>query len=136
MESMLIDVFISRNILKEEEIIVSTRTKEKLKGLKEKFSKINIEKIFAGKVTKMTPIMLSEVGEGVTLICYNSKVKEGDIKFVEGLFKNRVKRIKEEDFPFDVELTSFAPGFFASIFNEFMNSALRHNISLYYIWNC
>ncbi len=184
MGSMLVNTFISEKIFKEEEIIVSTRTKEKLKLLKEKYSNINIaednkevvkkakyificvkqievrgvleeirdflnershiislagavsleniEKIFDGKITKITPTILSEVKEGITLLCHNKKVEEEDKAFIEGIFSkiSRVKRISEKDFALAVELTSCAPGFFASIFEEFVNSSIKHNTSL------
>jgi len=42
MGSMLVKKFIGERILKPEEIIVSTRTKSKLLGLKEVYPKINI----------------------------------------------------------------------------------------------
>jgi len=92
----------------------------------------NIEKVFNGKISKITPTIISEIGEGITLICHNCKVEDEDKKFIESLLLKigQVKRIDEEDFALAVELTSCAPGFFASIFEEFMKSALRHNRSL------
>lgn len=39
---------------------------------------------------------------------------------------SKVKIIKEEDFDVGAELTSCAPGFITSIFQEFVNSALKH----------
>ncbi|TYT20933.1 pyrroline-5-carboxylate reductase [Dictyoglomus thermophilum] len=92
----------------------------------------NIEKIFPGQVSKVTPTVLSEINEGVTLIAHNEKVKEENKKYIESLFEkiSKVKRITEEDFPFAVEITSCAPGFLSSIFNEFMKSSLKHNKTL------
>ncbi len=92
----------------------------------------NIEKIFPGQISKITPTVLSEINEGVTLIFHNDKVKEENKVFIESLFEkiSKVKRISEEDFPFAVEITSCAPGFFASIFNEFIKASLRHNKTL------
>lgn len=91
-----------------------------------------IEKVFDGKISKITPTILSEVKEGITLICHNEKVLEEDKNFIESLLGkiSKVKRIKEEDFPLSVELTSCAPGFIACIFEEFMHSAKRHNATL------
>ncbi len=181
MGSMLVKKFIGERILKPEEIIVSTRTKSKLLGLKEIYPKINIaennkdlakkakcificvkqpevkgvldeikdsldfdkhiislagaitieniEKIFPGPISKITPTVLSEINEGITLISHNDKVREENKAFIESLFEkiSKVKRIREEDFPFAVEITSCAPGFLASIFNELLKSSLRHN---------
>jgi pyrroline-5-carboxylate reductase len=112
-----------KDILNEEKHIISLAGAVTIK---------NIEKVFNGKISKITPTIISEIGEGITLICHNCKVEDEDKKFIESLLLKigRVKRIDEEDFALAVELTSCAPGFFASIFEEFMKSALRHNRSL------
>ncbi|MFN3568364.1 MAG: hypothetical protein ACK4UR_05600 [Caldimicrobium sp.] len=89
----------------------------------------NIEKVFDGQISKVTPTVLSEINEGITLISHNDKVREENKVFIKSLFEkiSKVKRIREEDFPFAVEITSCASGFLASIFNELLKSSLRHN---------
>ena len=89
----------------------------------------NIERSMQCKITKVMPTVLSEVNEGVTLICHNDKVTDEDATFIEILLKSIskvVKPLKEKDFGFVSELTSCAPGFIAALFMEFVKSGLRH----------
>ena len=87
----------------------------------------NIESIFNGKVSKVIPSFTSEVFDGVTLVCHNSKVSMEDAKKVENLFSaiSTVKLINEEDFELGIVLTSCGPGLIASVFNEFVNSGIK-----------
>lgn len=84
------------------------------------------------KVIKLTPSLTSEVSEGVSLICHGQKVGIDEANYVESLLNSIsvVKRIREDDFELAAELTSCAPGFFASILDEFVKSALRQNSGL------
>lgn len=91
-----------------------------------------IENAADAKVIKLTPSLTSEVSEGVSLICYGQKVGTDEANYVDSLLNSisDVKRIREEDFELAAELTSCAPGFFASILDEFVKSALRQNSGL------
>lgn len=91
-----------------------------------------IENAADAKVIKLTPSLTSEVSEGVSLICYGQKVGTDEANYVDSLLNSIsvVKRIREEDFELAAELTSCAPGFFASILDEFVKSALRQNSGL------
>ncbi len=88
----------------------------------------NVESVFAGKVSKVIPSFTSEVFDGVTLICHNSKVNLDDAKKVENLFNaiSTVKLINEEDFELGIVLTSCGPGLVASIFNEFVAAGIKY----------
>lgn len=92
----------------------------------------NLESIINCPVTKIIPTVISEVNEGVTLVCHNDKVNEQEAAFVEDLLKTlgQIKHINEEDFGFASELTSCAPGFIAAIFKEFVESGLRHTSTI------
>lgn len=92
----------------------------------------NIESLTHAKVVKLIPSMASEVNQGVSLICYNEKVTIQEIDYIELLLNSigKVKRIREEDFDLATELTSCAPGFFAAILVEFVNSALRQKSTM------
>lgn len=86
----------------------------------------NIEKIFNGKISRIIPTIISEIREGITLVCHNSKVTQEDKIVLEELLGSfsRVKNIPENDINFISELTSCAPGLIASIFKEYVNNAL------------
>lgn len=83
-------------------------------------------------ITKIVPTVISEVNEGVTLVCHNSKAADEDVVFIEGLLHSlgTIKHIREEDFGLASELTSCAPGFIAAIFREFTEAGLRHTESI------
>jgi pyrroline-5-carboxylate reductase len=89
----------------------------------------NIEKKYYGKISRVIPTLISEIREGITLICHNSKVTKEDKIILEELLGSfsRVKNIPENDFSFISELTSCAPGLIASIFKEYVNSALQYS---------
>ncbi len=112
-----------RNFLTEESVIISIAGPVAMKY---------IENAADAKVTKLTPSLTSEVSEGVSLICHGSKVGIDEANYIESLLNkiSVVKRIREEDLELAAELTSCAPGFFASILDEFIKSALRQNSGL------
>jgi pyrroline-5-carboxylate reductase len=88
----------------------------------------SVERVFNGKVTKVLPSFTSEVFDGITLVCHNSKVGLDDAKKVENLFSaiSTVKLINEEDFELGIVLTSCGPGLIASIFNEFVSAGIKY----------
>jgi pyrroline-5-carboxylate reductase len=85
----------------------------------------NIEALFNGKITKVMPSITSEVLEGVSLVCHNSKVCDMEAKYVNNLFDSlgQVKTIDEEDFVVGTDITSCAPAFITKIFMEFARIA-------------
>jgi pyrroline-5-carboxylate reductase len=92
----------------------------------------NIESVTGGKVTRVIPSLTSEVLEGISLVCHNGLVSSEEAAYIETLLSgiSKVKKIREEDFDLATELTSCAPGFFAAILNELVQSALRQNGAL------
>lgn len=184
MGSMFIDRFIASGKAAEDEIIVATRTKNKLEGLKRKWpdvittedncevaerakyvflcvkphqvkgvleeikgsvtadthlisvnSFVTIEKIersIAAKVTKLSPSLTSEVGEGYSLVCHGSNVTKAEADVLDELLGGlgKVKLINEDEFETADKLTSCGPGLIAAIFDEFVKSvAARGDIS-------
>jgi pyrroline-5-carboxylate reductase len=84
------------------------------------------------KLTKLLPTVISEVGEGISLICHNNKVTKEDADFLEQLIGSfsKLSKIREEDFDFSSELTSVGPGLIAAIFDELLQSAARYTDTL------
>jgi pyrroline-5-carboxylate reductase len=83
------------------------------------------------KISKLIPTIVSEIGEGIILVCHNASVKENDkqllYQYIEKL--GRVKTIDEKDIAFAAELTSCNPGFIASIFDNMIKVAHSHTSS-------
>lgn len=88
----------------------------------------NIEKMVNCRITKVIPTIVSEVNEGITLICHNSKVNEEASIHIESLLGNisKIWRIDEKNFGFAAELTSCGPGLIAAVFQELVEAGLRH----------
>ena len=88
----------------------------------------DLEQVFDGKITKVIPSITSEVREGVSLVCHNSKVRSGDAARVEALLQSigQIAKISEGDFEVATDLTSCAPGMIAAMFENFVEAALRH----------
>jgi pyrroline-5-carboxylate reductase len=109
-----------RGVLTPDSVIVSIAGSVSLK---------NIESVTGGKVTRVIPSLTSEVLEGISLVCHNGLVSGEEAAYIETLLSgiSTVKRIREEDFDLATELTSCAPGFFAAILNELVQSALRQD---------
>lgn len=92
----------------------------------------NIENLTHGKVIRLIPSLTSEVLEGISLVCCNKLVDNGEMDYIEQLLNgiSTVKRVREEALDLAAELTSCAPGFLAAILNEFVQSAMRQNRGL------
>lgn len=88
----------------------------------------NLESIYKGKISRVLPTLISEIKEGITLVCHNSKVLSEDKRILEELLNtiSTVKNIPENEFELVSDLTSCAPGLIASIFREYVNSAMLH----------
>ena len=82
---------------------------------------------FSGPVTKMIPSLTSEVKEGISLFCHNTKVSDDRKIFLELLLGaiSNVIHIRETEFEIATDLTSCAPGLFAAIFKNFVQAGLR-----------
>lgn len=91
----------------------------------------NIQTIINCKITKLIPPITSQIGEGISLMCHNDHVKDCDLSLLEkyiGSF-GKLKTVNENDIGFAAELTSCMPGFIASIFSHFANTASLHTSS-------
>ncbi|MFT4144100.1 MAG: pyrroline-5-carboxylate reductase dimerization domain-containing protein [Mobilitalea sp.] len=89
----------------------------------------DLSAIFDCKITKIMPTLISEVQEGVTLICHNHKVSNQDAKELDEILRRFMclYPMEDQNFGFASEITSCGPGFFASILNEFMKAALTYS---------
>ena len=94
----------------------------------------NILKIIDGKVSKLIPTITSELGVGINLMCHSQTVSENDIIFLESYISKfgKIKRVNDNDIGFAAELTSCAPGFIASIFENMVEIATLHTSSFSY----
>jgi pyrroline-5-carboxylate reductase len=87
-----------------------------------------LESLFPGKVTKIIPTQIAEVGAGVTLVCHNNKVLPSDRAFITSAFGKigKVKEIEEKQFDLAIDLTSCSPAFYAAILRGFSKAAALH----------
>jgi pyrroline-5-carboxylate reductase len=87
----------------------------------------SIEKMADCKITKVMPTIISEVNEGIILICHNGRVGGEDARFIESLLSDisKIRRIDEKDFGFAARLTSCGPGLLAAVLREFAGAGLR-----------
>jgi len=87
-----------------------------------------LERIYGGSISKIIPTMISEVGEGVTLVSHNRKVLPDDRLFINTAFSKlgKVKEISEHQFDLAADLTSCAPAFYAEILHCYKQAALKH----------
>lgn len=92
----------------------------------------DIEKMLPCKITKILPTIVSEAGEGITLVCHNGLVNETEAETLELLLGSfsTVSKIDEEAFGFASQLTSSGPGFYAAMLQEFVEAGLRYHTSL------
>jgi pyrroline-5-carboxylate reductase len=92
-----------------------------------------VESIFPGKITRIMPNQIAEVGAGVTLICHNAKVLPGDRQFISLAFSKigKIKEIDESQMGIATELTGCAPAFYAAILRHLFKVAAQHgNLTL------
>ncbi|KJS21718.1 MAG: hypothetical protein VR72_09520 [Clostridiaceae bacterium BRH_c20a] len=89
----------------------------------------DLESEFSGRITKIIPTFISEVEEGITLVCHNSRFESDSRNNIEELLGaiSSVKNIKEENFEIAADLTSCAVGFIAAIFQEFIEAGIRQS---------
>jgi pyrroline-5-carboxylate reductase len=91
----------------------------------------DMEQLLDCKISKLMPTVISEVNEGISLICHNKKVSEKDAEELEEMLWGftKILRTNEESFGFASDLTSCGPGFYAAMMNEFAKAGMRHNNS-------
>jgi pyrroline-5-carboxylate reductase len=91
----------------------------------------NLQSVIRGKISKMMPSITSETGSGIFLVCHNECVTDEDAAFLNESITSfgKMKLVADKDIGFTAELTSCAPGFFASTFSHFVNAALKHTSS-------
>jgi pyrroline-5-carboxylate reductase len=87
-----------------------------------------LQSVFDGRITIIIPTQIAEVGEGVTLVCHNTKALPKDRKFINTVFGKigRVKEVKESQISLASDLSSCAPAFYAAILNNFATMAQKH----------
>ena len=87
-----------------------------------------IERMTDGPVSKIMPTLVAEVGEGVTLVCHNSKVPESARMELARILSRigEVCTIAEDQFEAGAEMTSCFPGLLASICDQFARAGVRH----------
>jgi pyrroline-5-carboxylate reductase len=87
-----------------------------------------VESIFTGRITKIMPTQIAEIGEGVTLICHNNKVTPEDQSFIRVAFASigKTKEIQESQFDLASDLSSCAPAFYAAILNNLAKVSQKH----------
>lgn len=97
-------------------------------SLAESVTMRDMEKLVACKITKLMPTVISEIKEGISLVCHNSRVTDEDVSRIESLLGSisKLQRIDEKDFGFASELTSCGPGLIAAIFKELAEAGIRH----------
>jgi len=91
-----------------------------------------IEQVSGAKGTKLTPSLISEVMEGISLVCHSDAVSREESWDIETLLGgiSTVKKVREEVFELAAELTSCMPGFIATIFKNLADSAMRQGSGL------
>lgn len=87
----------------------------------------DIEKILDCKITKILPTIISEVGEGITLICHNHQVSQEEAWALEELISrfSTVHMLPEVLFGYVSQFTSSGPGFYAAMLQEFIEAGFR-----------
>jgi pyrroline-5-carboxylate reductase len=87
-----------------------------------------IQSQFPGRISKIMPTQIAEVGEGVTLVCHNAKAMPADREFIKSAFAKigRVKEISESQLDLAADLSGCAPAFYAAFLNNLVRAASRY----------
>jgi pyrroline-5-carboxylate reductase len=87
-----------------------------------------IESIFKGRISKIMPTQIAEVGKGVTLVCHNANALPEDREFIKSAFSKvgKVKEIKESQMDLASDLSACAPAFYAATLRSLTDVAQRH----------
>ena len=91
----------------------------------------SLQFIIHSKISKLIPTITSMTGLGVSLVNHNKKVTEDAKNFLENAITpfGQIRHVTDSDIGFAAELTSCAPGFIGSIFNNFSKAAAMHTNS-------
>ena len=105
-----------KGALKPEAIVVSLAAGVNLDSL---------ELLLDNKIFKYMPSITSKTKKGVSLLCFNDKVKENDVHYLSLLLSNfsLVKCLQESDWNLAMILSSCLPGFIANIFDQLKTTA-------------
>jgi pyrroline-5-carboxylate reductase len=90
----------------------------------------NMESVMPnGKLIRIIPSFVSEIGKGIGLACGNGHMTDNDMGVIRMLYENigEMKMVREENIEVLTELTSCSPGILSSIFDEFIKSAVSHS---------
>jgi pyrroline-5-carboxylate reductase len=89
------------------------------------YTRVRLEKLFAGKISLVTPTLVSELGRGVTLACHNSQVSEADRSRLEGLLAplGLITSLPEGEMELASIVASCGPALFAAMAREFAHAA-------------
>ena len=87
-----------------------------------------IESVFPGRVTKIMPTQIAEVGEGVTLVGHNAKALPADRAFIQDAFSKigLVKEMPESQLDLAADLSGCAPAFYTAILKNLVEVTHRH----------
>jgi pyrroline-5-carboxylate reductase len=87
-----------------------------------------IESVFPGRVSKIMPTQIAEVGEGVTLVCHNAKALPADRAFIHDAFSKigMVKEIVEDQLDLAADLSGCAPAFYTATLRNLVEVAQKY----------
>lgn len=89
----------------------------------------DLESLFPGKVTRLIPSIMAEVGQGIALACHNNRVTADDVRRIDRMFGaiGTMKIVRESDLDTVVDLTSTAPGLIVAMLQEYAKAGVRHS---------
>ena len=92
------------------------------------FTLDQMEKICPGAVSKLIPSITMEVGRGVSLVCYGSRVTSEQRDILENMLRkaSMVKIVSEEQFEVTTDITSCGPALIAEMMGQFSSAGVRH----------
>ena len=75
------------------------------------------------------PTITSEVREGISLLCHNSKVNQSERKKIQDLFCSigKIVTVDEKDFEIATTFSSSAPGIIAGMLQNFLETGLEQS---------
>jgi pyrroline-5-carboxylate reductase len=87
----------------------------------------SVERVWAGAVTKIMPTLITEVQEGITLICHNQRVKPIEKDRLHQMFSKvgSIKIIQESQMGRGSDFTSCGPGLMAAMGEQFVQAGVK-----------
>ncbi len=92
---------------------------------------VDIGRLWNGRISRVLPTILSEIGRGTTFMCSNPQVKETDrdeVRFLLSKFTIIVEAA-EEDFEALSDLSSCAPALICEQISQYVDSIGRHIVT-------